>query len=162
MKVLVDEGEVVAVDGGGECGAFAGREVAADERLDLRIVRAEAEYDDLVRGDDAADGLDGLSVHGGGRLRPVEVVEVEDGEDVMVLDEGNLLVVEASGELGRFVRMVGLSPRARRSGQRAGRPADRKDQLGQHLVDIGRMILRLGPIEGLGTRAPPRRNPRCR
>ena len=54
--------------------------------------------------------------------------------------------------------MVGLSPRARRSGQRAGRPADRKDQLGQHLVDIGRMILRLGPIEGLGTRAPLRRH----
>ena len=99
-----------------------------------------------------------LRVHGGGRLRPVEVVEVEDGEDVVVLDEGDLLVVEASGELGRFVRMAGRSPRDRRSGQRTGRPTNRKDQLGQHLVDIGRMILRLGPIEGLGARSPLRRH----
>ena len=129
---LVDEGEVVAVDGRSERGGFAGGEVAGDERLDFRVVRAEVEHDDLVLGYDATHGLNSLVVDGGGRLRPVEVVQVEDGQDEVVFDEGDLLVVETSDEARRLDVALQLA-------------LDGENQLREHAVYVRRMVLGLGP-----------------
>ena len=130
--LLVDEGEVVAVDGRGERGGFARGEVAGNERLDFRVVRAEAEHGNLVGGNRAAHGLDRLLIDGGRRLRPVEVIDIEDGQHVVVFDKRDLFRVEATDEARRLDVALLFALYC-------------EDQLREHAVDVSRMVLGLRP-----------------
>ena len=130
--LLVDEGEVVAVDWRCKHRGVARSEVPRYERLDLRIVRAKAKHDNLVLRNDAAHGPHCLVVDGGRRLRPVEVVQVEYGQDVVVFDECNLLTVKAPDETRRLDTALPFT-------------LDGKNQLRKHPIDIRRVVLRLGP-----------------
>ena len=63
----------------------------------------------------------------------------------MVFDESDLLVVEASDEARRLVRVVGTRVPRVRGGVGTRRPTDRENQLRKHPVDVRWMVLGLGP-----------------
>lgn len=129
---LIDEGEVVAVDGRRENGGVGRGEITGDERFKFRVVPSEAEHDDLLLRDGGANGLNGLIVDGGRRLRPVEIVEVEDRQDMVVLCKSDLLVVEAPDETRRLDVALQFA-------------LDRQHQLREHAVNVRRMVLRFRP-----------------
>ena len=101
--LLVNEDEVVPIHLHGKVCGDARNKIPAYEVPYLGVIRTEPENRYLLGRQNAADGRDRLVVNGGRSLRPVEIIEIEYGKDIVVFDKCDLLIVEAADEAWRRI-----------------------------------------------------------